>query len=163
MECFYIVEGAGGKRDFDGDLAPPRGNGLGVDLDDSATGVVTSAPGVTITQGPADWLDTNLTNAEMSQFYANAGAGPKITTKFKSKVFSFGHVLVNNNTFTLWQISEPLQPKSSATSAKPAPYGTDIHGKPLNDPIPDTLLNATTGALISAPATGPQRCSISSA
>jgi hypothetical protein len=150
----YIVEGAGGNRDFDGDFAPPRGSGTGVDLDDSASGVVTSAPGVTITQGPADWLDTNLTNAEMGQFYSNAGAGPKITTKFKSKVFSFGHVLVNNNTFTLWQITEPLLATSSATTAKPAPYGTDIHGKPLNDPIPDTLLNATTGALISAPAVG---------
>ena len=150
----YIVEGAGGNRDFDGDFAPPRGSGLGVDLDDSATGLHTSAPGVTITQGPADWLDTNLTNSEMLQFYANAGSGPKITTKFKSKVFSFGHVLINSNSLTLWQISEPLQATSSATAAIPAPYGTDFYGKPLNDPIPDTVLNATTGALQSAPATG---------
>jgi hypothetical protein len=27
----YIVEGAGGNRDFGGDLAPPRGSSLGVD------------------------------------------------------------------------------------------------------------------------------------
>lgn len=150
----YIVEGAGGNRDFDGDFAPPRGSGLGIDQDDSATGPYTSAPGVTVNQGPADWLDTNLTNLEMGQYLSGAGTGPKITTKFKSHIFSYGHVVVNNNTFTLWQVSEPLLATSSATSSKPAPYGTDINGKPLNDPIPDTLLNATTGALISAPATG---------
>ena len=150
----YIVEGAGGNRDFDGNFAPPRGSGLGVDQDDSATGAATPAPGVTIQQGPADWLDTNLTNLEMAQYYPNAGSGPKITVKFKSKVFSFGHLVVNNNNMTLWQISEPLQSTSSASSAVPAPYGTDVNGAPLNDPIPDTLLNATTGQLISSPATG---------
>ena len=80
--------------------------------------------------------------------------GPKITTKFKSKVFSFGHVLVNGSDLTLYQISEPLSGSSSATTSEPAPYGTDINGKPLNDPIPNTVLNATTGSLISAPATG---------
>ena len=150
----YIVEGAGGNRDFDGDLAPPRGSGLGVDQDDSATGSFTVQPGFTVQQGPADWLDTNLTNLEMVNNFPNAGIGPKITTKFKAKVFSFGDVLVNNNTFTLYQISEPLQSVSSATAATPAPFGTDINGKPLNDPIPDTVLNGTTGALISPPATG---------
>lgn len=40
------------------------------------------------------------------------------------------------------------------TSDDPAPYGTDINGKPLNDPIPDTQVNPSTRALISAPATG---------
>jgi hypothetical protein len=150
----YIVEGAGGNRDFDGDLAPPRGSGLGVDQDDSATGSSTPIAGLTVAQGPADWLDTNLTNLEMINFVPNAGAGPKITTKFKSKVFSFGHVLVNNNTFTLYQISEPLSNSSSATTGDPAPYGTDINGVPLNDPIPDTVLDGTTGTLLSAPATG---------
>src|SRR5262249_21220499 len=86
----YIVEGAGGNRDFDGDLAPPRGSGLGVDQDDSATGMHTDAPGFVVPQGPASWLDTNLTNPEMISFTPNAGAGTKITTKFKSKIFSFG-------------------------------------------------------------------------
>ena len=151
----YIVEGAGGNRDFDGDLAPPRGSGLGVDQDDSATGTATPIAGLTVPQGPADWLDTNLTNAEMINFVPKAGTGPKITTKFKSKVFSFGHVLVNGNRLTLYQISEPLSDSSSATTSDPAPYGTDINGKPLNDPIPDTVLNATTGTLTSNPATGP--------
>jgi len=150
----YIVEGAGGNRDFDGDFAPPRGSGLGVDQDDSATGTYNSAPGVTVQQGPADWLDTNLTNLEMIQNVPGAGTGPKITTKFKSHIFSYGHVVVENNKFTLWQITEPLQSTSSATAAHPAPYGTDINGHPLNDPIPDTVLNANTGALESAPATG---------
>ncbi len=150
----YIVEGAGGNRDFDGNLAAPRGSGLGVDQDDSATGTATPTPGVTVQQGPADWLDTNLTNLEMGKYYSNAGTGPKITAKFKSKVFSYGHLTVNNNVMTLWQVSEPLQGTSSATSAIPAPYGNDINGAPLNDPIPDTILNASTGQLISATASG---------
>jgi uncharacterized repeat protein (TIGR01451 family) len=150
----YLVEGAGGNRDFDGDLAPPRGSGLGVDQDDSATGLVTPIAGLTVPQGPADWLDTNLTNREMINFVPNAGTGPKITTKFKAKVFSFGHVVVNGNTLTLYQISEPLSTSSSATTAIPAPYGTDINGTPLHDPIPDTVLSATNGSLLSAPATG---------
>jgi uncharacterized repeat protein (TIGR01451 family) len=150
----YVVEGAGGNRDFDGDLAPPRGSGLGVDQDDSATGTATPIAGLTVPQGPADWLDTNLTNREMINFVPNAGTGPKITAKFKSKVFSFGHVLVNGNNLTLYQISEPLSGSSSATTGDPAPFGTDISGKPLNNPIPDTVLSATTGSLISPPATG---------
>jgi hypothetical protein len=150
----YIVEGAGGNRDFDGDLAPPRGSGLGVDQDDSATGTATPIAGLTVPQGPAAWLDTNLTNREMINFVPNAGMGPKITTKFKSKVFSFGHVLVNDNTLTLYQISEPLSKSSSATQGGPAPYGTDASGTTLNDPIPDTVLSVATGSLMSAPATG---------
>ncbi|MBV8709124.1 MAG: metallophosphoesterase family protein [Acidobacteriaceae bacterium] len=150
----YIVEGAGGNRDFDNNLPPPRGSGLGVDQDDSATGTYTPIAGLTVPQGPPAWLDTNLTNHEMINFVPNSGVGPKITTKFKSKVFSFGHVLVNNNSMTLYQISEPLQGTSSATPNTPAPYGTDVNGKPVNDPIPDTVLDGTTGALLSAPATG---------
>lgn len=151
----YLVEGAGGNRDFDGDFAPPRGSGVGLDQDDSATGTFTDEPGLTVPQGPASWLDTNLTNPEMVNFIPNAGQGTKITTKFKSKVFSFGDVIVDNNRLTLYQISEPLQSTSSATSADPAPYGTDINGQPLNDPIPDTELDANTGEVISEPATGP--------
>ncbi|HMF76869.1 MAG TPA: metallophosphoesterase family protein [Bryobacteraceae bacterium] len=150
----YIVEGAGGNRDFDGNLPPPRGSGPGVDQDDSATGTYTPMAGLTVPQGPADWLDTNLTNREMVAHFPNAGTRPKITAKFKSKVFSFGHVVVNDNKLTLYQISEPLLPSSSASAGTPAPYGTDFAGHPLNDPIPDTLLDGTTGALLSAPATG---------
>jgi uncharacterized repeat protein (TIGR01451 family) len=150
----YIVEGAGGNRDFDGDFAPPRGSGVGLDEDDSATGTFTDEPGLTVPQGPASWLDTNLTNPEMINFLPNAGQGTKITTRFKSKVFSFGHVLVNRNKLTLYQISEPLQSTSSATSADPAPYGTDINGQPLNDPIADTEIDPSTGQVTSAPATG---------
>jgi uncharacterized repeat protein (TIGR01451 family) len=150
----YLVEGGGGNRDFDGDLAPPRGSGVGLDQDDSATGTHTDEPGLTVPQGPASWLDTNLTNPEMINFLPNAGAGEKITTKFKAKVFSFGDVLVDYNRLTLLQISEPLQSTSSATSGDPAPYGTDINGKPLNDPIPDTQVDPTTGRVVSSPATG---------
>jgi uncharacterized repeat protein (TIGR01451 family) len=150
----YIVEGAGGNRDFDGDLTPPRGSGLGLDQDDSATGTFTDEPGLTVPAGPASWLDTNLTNPEMVNFFPNAGQGQKIAIKLKSKVFSFGDVLVDRNKLTLFQISEPLQASSSATAADPAPYGTDINGQPLNDPIPDTQIDPATGAVISAPATG---------
>ena len=150
----YIVEGAGGNRDFDGAFAPPRGSGVGLDEDDSATGMFTDEPGLTVLQGPASWLDTNLTNPEMVNFLPNAGQGPKITTKFKSKVFSFGHVVVDDNKLTLFQITEPLQSTSSATPADPAPYGTDINGKPLNDPIPDTEIDPATGEVVSSPATG---------
>ena len=150
----YIIEGAGGNRDFDGDTAPPRGSGLGLDQDDSASGTFVDAPGLTVPQGPASWLDTNLTNPEMVNFLPNAGTGTRITARFKSKVFSFGDVLVDHNRLTLYQISEPLQTVSSATAADPAPYGTDIHGKPLNDPIPDTQVDPATGQLVSPPASG---------
>ena len=150
----YIVEGAGGNRDFDGNYAPPRGSGVGLDQDDSATGTYTGDPGLTVPQGPASWLDTNLTNPEMQNFLQNAGQGTKITKVFKAKVFSFGDVLVDRNKLTLYQISEPLQSTSSATSGDPAPYGTDINGQPLNDPIADTEVDPTTGQVVSAPATG---------
>ena len=150
----YLVEGAAGNRDFDGDTAPPRGSGVGLDQDDSATGTHVDEPGLTVPQGPASWLDTNLTNPEMINFFPNAGQGTKITSKFKSKVFSFGDVVVDHNKLTLYQISEPLQASSSATAADPAPYGTDVNGQPLNDPIPDTQVDPSTGHVISAPATG---------
>jgi uncharacterized repeat protein (TIGR01451 family) len=151
----YIVEGAGGNRDFDGNYAPPRGSGVGLDQDDSATGTFTDEPGLTIPQGPASWLDTNLSNPEMINFLPNAGQGQKITARLKSKVFSFGDVLVDRNKLTLFQISEPLQATSSATSADPAPFGTDINGQPVNDPIPDTQIDPATGQLLSNPAMGP--------
>ena len=150
----YLVEGAAGNRDFDGDYAPPRGSGLGLDQDDSATGTFVDEPGLTVPQGPASWLDDNLTNPEMINYLSNAGQGTKITAKFKAKIFSFGDVVVDRNKLTLYQISEPLQSTSSATAADPAPYGTDINGRPLNDPIPDTQIDAGNGQLLSAPATG---------
>ena len=150
----YLVEGAGGNRDFDGNYAPPRGSGVGLDQDDSATGTFTDEPGLTVPQGPASWLDVYLTNPEFINFVPNAGQGTKITTKFKAKVFSFGHVVVDHNQLTLFQISEPLQSTTSATAADPAPYGTDINGNPLNDPIPDTQVDPTTGEVISVPGTG---------
>ena len=150
----YLIEGAGGNRDFDGDYAPPRGSGVGLDQDDSATGTFVDEPGLTVPQGQASWLDTNLTNPEMINFFPNAGQGTKITAKLKSKVFSFGDVLVDHNKLTLYQISEPLQPTSSATAADPAPFGTDVNGQPLNDPIPDTQVDPANGQVISAPATG---------
>lgn len=150
----YLVEGAAGNRDFDGDYAPPRGSGLGLDQDDSATGTFVDEPGLTVPQGPSSWLDDNLTNPEMINYLPNAGQGPKITVKFKAKVFSFGDVVVDRNKLTLYQISEPLQSTSSATPADPAPYGKDINGHPLNDPIPDTQISPENGQLLSAPATG---------
>ena len=150
----YVIEGAGGNRDFDNNFAPPRGSGVGLDQDDSASGTFTDEPGLTVPQGPASWLDTNLTNPEMVNFLPNAGKGPKITAKLKAKVFSFGDVLVNGNNLTLFQISEPLQSTSSATAADPAPYGTDINGQPLSDPIPDTEIDPATGQVVSTPATG---------
>lgn len=90
----------------------------------------------------------------MSPVLPGAGSGPKITTRFKSKVFSFGDILVRGNSLTLYQISEPLQATSSATPSNPAPFGTDVNGAPLNDPIPDTLVDPATGDVVSAPAVG---------
>ena len=151
----YIVEGSGGNREFDGDKNQPRGQGPGVDQDDSATGTF-KLPNTSLTfvNGPAAWLDTHLTDNEMSPVLPGAGNGPKITTRFKSKVFSFGEVLVRGNSFTLYQISEPLQSSSSATAANPAPFGTDVNGVPLNDPIPDTLVDPATGNVLTPPAVG---------
>jgi uncharacterized repeat protein (TIGR01451 family) len=149
----YLVEGAGGNRDFDGDLAPARGSGLGIDQDDSATGTARLA-GFTFPNGPASWLDTNLTSAAFSPVLPGAGNGPKITAKFKAKVFSFADVIVRGNKLTLYQITEPLTSSSSATPSSPAPFGTDVNGAPLNDPIPDTLVDPATGNVVTAPATG---------
>jgi uncharacterized repeat protein (TIGR01451 family) len=91
----------------------------------------------------------------MSPVLAGAGSGPKITTKFKAKVFSFADIIVEGNKLSLYQITEPLQSASSATASNPAPFGTDVNGTPLNDPIPDTLVDPLTGDVVSAPATGP--------
>jgi uncharacterized repeat protein (TIGR01451 family) len=150
----YLVEGAGGNRDFDNNLAQPRGSAFGVDQDDSATGTFNLA-GFNFVKGPASWLDTHLTDNEMSPVLPGAGSGPKITTKFKAKVFSFADIIVEGNKLSLYQITEPLQATSSATAANPAPFGTDVNGTVLNDPIPDTLVDPLTGDVVSAPGTGP--------
>ena len=150
----YIVEGAGGNRDFDGDLSPARGSGLGIDQDDSATGLGTLGTFM-FANGPTSWLDTHLTSASMSPVFPAAGGGPKITARFKAKLFSFADILVKDNKLTLYQISEPLLPTSSASSSQPAPFGTDVNGTPVNDPIPDTLVDPATGNVVSPPADGP--------
>jgi hypothetical protein len=150
----YFVEGAGGNRDFDGNEGPARGSGTGLDQDDSATGTFAVSPTLTVTQGPDSWLDTHLTDSEMGAISPGAGAGEKITVKFKAKVFSFAQVVVQDDELTLYQISEPLQDVSTATPAIPAPFGTDLHGLPLKNPIPDTLLDPVTGDLVSTPAVG---------
>jgi hypothetical protein len=150
----YLVEGAGGNRDFDGDLNPARGSGLGIDQDDSATGQGTLATFM-FPNGPASWLDTHLTSVSMSPVFPGAGGGQKITARFKAKLFSFADIVVRDNKLTLYQISEPLLPTSSATAANPAPFGTDVNGNPVNDPIPDTLVDPATGQVVSAPANGP--------
>src|SRR5262249_58027141 len=94
------------------------------------------------------FLDTRLTDSAMIPYLADAGTGPKITAKFKSKVFSFADIVVNNNTLTLYQITEPLSANQSGQ------FGTDATGAPLNDPIPDTVIDPATGQVISPPATG---------
>jgi len=151
----YVVEGAGGDRDFDNNLQEPRGQGDSIDQDDSATGNFTdNKNNLTFPNGADSWLDTNLTTAQMSAFFPSAGKGPKITARFKSKVFSFGDVMINGNKLTHYQISEPLLNKSSATVQNPYPYGTDVTGKALNDPIPETLIDPATGKVTTAPAQG---------
>ena len=149
----YLVEGAGGNRDFDDGFLQPRGNGLSVDQEDSATGTF-SLGGINFVKGPASWLDTHLTDNQMSPVLPGAGSGSKITAKFKAKVFSFADVVVRGNRLTLYQISEPLQSSSSASASNPAPFGTDVNGTPLNDPIPDTLVDPTTGDVVSPAAVG---------
>jgi uncharacterized repeat protein (TIGR01451 family) len=63
-------------------------------------------------------------------------------------------VVVDNNQLTLYQISEPLTSTSSATQANPYPFGTDLNGNRLNDPIPDTIFDPATLTVISPPAAG---------
>jgi uncharacterized repeat protein (TIGR01451 family) len=150
----YLVEGAGGEDTHDSGLALTRGAGPGADQDDSATGSFTYSNGMTFPNGPASWLDDHLTGAQMAPFMDGAGQGPKITVHFKSHVFSFADVVIDHNKLTMYQISEPLQASSSATAENPAPYGTDVNGNPLNDPIPDTLVDPATGEVVTPPAEG---------
>src|SRR5215813_10597646 len=153
----YFVEGAGGNPDFDDDLPNPRGGGSAIDQDDAATGTTTrtvNGQSFDFLKGVASFLDTSLSDDAMKAFLPNAGSGPKITTRFKSKVFSFAHVVVDDNQLTLYQITEPLGTTSSATPQQPAPFGTDYRGRPLNDPIPDTVFDPVTRTVVSPPATG---------
>ncbi len=150
----YLVEGAGGDRDFDNNLPEPRGRGSAVDQDDSASGSFSYRQGLIFPKGPVSWLDTNLTNVQMLPFFPNAGVGPKITVRFKSKVFSFGDVVVDGNSLTHYQISEPLQSVSSGTPDNRYPYGTDMDGHQLKDPLPETLIDPTTGKVVTRPAVG---------
>jgi hypothetical protein len=153
----YFVEGGGGNRDFDDNLPNPRGNGSGIDQDDAAVGTQTQTVGgvsYDFNQGTASFLDTSLTDDAMKAFIPNAGTGTKITARFKSKLFSFAHVVVNDNALTLYQISEPLGGSSSATASQPAPFGTDYQGRPMNDPLPDTVFDPVAKKVLSAPATG---------
>jgi uncharacterized repeat protein (TIGR01451 family) len=151
----YVVEGAGGNRDFDDALPNPRGsNAATIDQDDSATGQSVVLAEHTYPNGPGSWLDTHLTNTAMTAFQPAAGSGPKITARFKAKVFSFADITVHGNRLTLRQISEPLSGSSSATAANPYPFGTDLNGKRLNDPIADTVFDPTTQSVISPPEIG---------
>jgi len=153
----YFVEGAGGNRDFDDDLPNPRGGGSAIDQDDAATGTTTRVVAGTsfdFVKGIPSFLDTSLSDDAMKAFLPNAGTGPKITARFKSKLFSFAHVVVDENALTLYQISEPLGTTSSATAQQPAPFGTDYRGRRVNDPIPDTVFDPVTRRVVSAPATG---------
>lgn len=151
----YFVEGAGGNRDFDDGLGNPRGSSATtIDQEDSATGQSVPLGGNTYPNGPNSWLDTNLTNTAMTAFSPTAGSGPKITARFKGKVFSFADVVVDGNRLSLFQISEPLSNSSSATTVNPFPFGTDISGNRLNDPIPDTVFDPVTLTVVSAPETG---------
>jgi uncharacterized repeat protein (TIGR01451 family) len=153
----YFVEGAGGNRDFDDNFPNPRGGGSSIDQDDAATGTTTFSVNGTsydFFNGVRSFLDTNLTDDAMKAFTPNAGTGTKITAKFKSKVFSFAHIAVDDNVVTLYQISEPLGKTSSASAANPAPFGTDYFGMPVNDPIPDTVFDPVAKKVISSPAIG---------
>jgi uncharacterized repeat protein (TIGR01451 family) len=153
----YFVEGAGGNRDFDDNLPNPRGGGSGIDQDDAATGMTTiSVGGVPhdFVKGAASWLDTSMTDDAMSAFLPGAGGGSKITARFKSKLFSFAHVTVDDDVLTLYQISEPLGTTSSATAMNQAPFGTDYQGHAVNDPLPDTVFDPVSRTVISSAGEG---------
>jgi uncharacterized repeat protein (TIGR01451 family) len=153
----YFVEGAGGNRDFDDNLPNPRGGGASIDQDDAATGTTPIAVGgvaFNFALGTASWLDTSMTDDAMKAFLPGAGAGTKVTARFKSKLFSFAHITVDDNVLTLYQISEPLGSTSSATPANPAPFGTDYQGHPLNDPLPNTVFDPVSRTVVSSAGQG---------
>src|SRR5215831_2421090 len=153
----YFVEGAGGNRDFDDNFPNPRGGGASIDQDDSALG---TTPGVVggvtyvFKDGAPSWLDTSMTDDAMKAFLPGAGTGTPITVRFKSKLFSFAHITVDDNQLTLYQISEPLSTRSSATASNPAPFGRDYRGMPVNDPLPNTVFDPVSRTVISGAGDG---------
>jgi uncharacterized repeat protein (TIGR01451 family) len=90
----------------------------------------------------------------MKAFLPSAGSGPKIAARFKSKLFSFAHITAGENVLTLYQISEPLSGKSSATPSNPAPFGTDYQGHAVNDPLPDTVFDPVLRSVVSSAGQG---------
>jgi uncharacterized repeat protein (TIGR01451 family) len=153
----YFVEGAGGNRDLDDNLLNPRGNGVSIDQDDAATGThgaTISGVSYDFLQGVASLADTSLTDDAMKAFLPNPGSGTKITARFKSKVFSFAHVTVDDNVLRLRQISEPLGQTSSASAQNPAPFGTDYTGASVNDPLPNTVFDPVSRSVVSHAGSG---------
>src|SRR5262245_10708991 len=153
----YFVEGAGGNRDFDDNFPNPRGGGSSIDQDDSALGTTSGVVGgvtYAFKNGTSSWLDTSMSDDAMKAFLPGAGSGTPITVRFKSKLFSFAHITVDDNQLTLYQISEPLSVNSSATAANPAPFGRDYRGMPVNDPLPDTVFDPVTRTVVSGAGDG---------
>ena len=153
----YFVEGAGGNRDFDDNFPNPRGGGSSIDQDDAAVGTTLGLIGgvtYSFVNGPASWLDTSMTDDAMKAFLPGAGSGAPITVRFKSKLFSFAHITVDDNQLTLYQISEPLSGTSSATATNPAPFGRDYRGIPVNDPLPNTVFDPVSRTVISGAGNG---------
>jgi hypothetical protein len=153
----YFVEGAGGNRDFDDNFLNPRGNGTSIDQDDAALGTTSGVVGgvtYAFKNGASSWLDTSMTDDAMKAFLPGAGSGTPITVRFKSKLFSFAHITVDDNQLTLFQISEPLSTTSSATASNPAPFGRDYRGMPVNDPLPNTVFDPVSRTVVSGAGDG---------
>ena len=104
--------------------------------------------------GTSSWLDTSMTDDAMKAFLPGAGSGTPITVRFKSKLFSFAHITVDDNQLTLYQISEPLSAASSATVSNPAPFGRDYRGMPVNDPLPNTVFDPVSRTVVSGAGDG---------
>src|SRR5215467_345332 len=153
----YFVEGAGGNRDFDDNFPNPRGNGASIDQDDAAIGTTSGVVGgvtYAFKNGASSWLDTSMTDDAMKAFLPGAGSGTSITERFKSKLFSFAHITVDDNHLTLYQISEPLSATSSATASNPEPFGRDYRGLPVNDPLPNTVFDPVSRTVVSSAGDG---------
>jgi hypothetical protein len=153
----YFVEGAGGNRDFDDNIPNPRGGGSSIDQDDAASGTTSGVVGgvtYAFKNGASSWLDTSMTDDAMKAFLPGAGTGTPITVRFKSRLFSFAHITVDDNQLTLYQISEPLSARSSANASNPAPFGRDYRGTPVNDPLPDTVFDPVSRTVVSGAGDG---------
>jgi hypothetical protein len=95
-----------------------------------------------------------MTDDAMKAFLPGAGTGTPITVRFKSRLFSFAHITVDDNQLTLYQISEPLSARSSANASNPAPFGRDYRGTPVNDPLPDTVFDPVSRTVVSGAGDG---------